>query len=51
MAAARQASLPKASQLDYQADRFRVAITDLEQGRREQALDSQVLLPLTVNYR
>ena len=39
-----------ASQLGYQAHQLRVTLTDLEQGRREQALIEQVLLPLTVNY-
>jgi hypothetical protein len=42
--------LREATQLGYQAHRLRVALTDLEHGRREQALIEQVLLPLTVNY-
>ncbi len=42
--------LREVSQLGYLAYRLRVTLTDLEQGRREQALTEQVLLPLTVNY-
>ena len=42
--------LIEASQLGYQADQVRVAITDLEQGRREQTLIEQVLNPLMANY-
>src|SRR5438067_1961705 len=41
--------LREATQLGCQAHRFRVALTNLEQGRREQALIEQMLLPLTVN--
>ena len=36
--------LREASQLGYQAHQLRVTLTDLEQGRREQALIEQVLL-------
>ena len=42
--------LHEAAQLGYQTARLRVAITDLEQGRREQALKEQVLLPLMASY-
>jgi len=42
--------LLEASQLGYQAHQLRVTLTDLEQGRREQTLDSQVLRPLMANY-
>jgi len=42
--------LREVSQLGYLAHRLRVTLTDLEQGRREQVLTEQVLLPLTVNY-
>ena len=42
--------LREATQLGYSLDRFRVTITDLEQGRREQTLKKQVLEPLTATY-
>ncbi len=42
--------LREATQLGYQANRFRVALTDLEQGRRGLALIEKVLLRLRVNY-
>ncbi|GCE15453.1 hypothetical protein [Tengunoibacter tsumagoiensis] len=42
--------LREASQFGYPAHHFRVAITDLEQGRREQVLTEQVLSPLAANH-
>jgi hypothetical protein len=42
--------LREVSRLGYLAYRLRVALTDLEQGRREQALGSQVLRPLMDNH-
>ena len=36
--------------LGYHADRLRVAVTDLEQGRREQILKEQVLEPLMAGH-
>jgi hypothetical protein len=42
--------LSEAAQLGYPARGFRVAITDLEQGRREQVLNEQVFAPLIANY-
>ena len=42
--------LREATQLGYQADRLRVTITDLEQGRREQALKKHVLGGLMASY-
>src|SRR5215471_199912 len=41
--------LREVSQLGYLAQRLRVTLTDLEQGRREQTLDAQVLRPLMDN--
>jgi hypothetical protein len=42
--------LREVSRLGYMAHRPRVTFTDFEQGRREQALDSQVLRPLMDNH-
>jgi len=42
--------LREAAQLGYSAGRLRVAITDLEQGRREHVLTAHVLTPLTAAY-
>jgi hypothetical protein len=42
--------LHNVSQLGYHTHRLRVALTDLEQGRREQTLITQVLQPLTTTY-
>ncbi len=42
--------LREATHLGYPVHGMRVAITDLEQGRREQALNVQVLEPLATNY-
>ncbi len=42
--------LRAASQLGYQAQRLRVTLTDLEHGRREQALAEQVLKPLLASH-
>jgi hypothetical protein len=42
--------LREATQHGYSLDRFRVTITDLEQGRREQTLKKQVLEPLMATY-
>jgi hypothetical protein len=42
--------LREVSRLGYQAHRLRVTLTDLEQGRREQTLDAQVLRPLMANH-
>ncbi len=42
--------LREATQLGYSLERFRVTITDLEQGRREQTLKKQVLEPLMATY-
>lgn len=36
--------------LGYHADRLRIAVTDLEQGRREQILKEQVLEPLMAGH-
>jgi hypothetical protein len=41
--------LREATQAGYSVDRFRVTITDLEQGRRESILKAHVLEPLMVN--
>ena len=38
------------SHLGYQAHRLRVTLTDLDHGRREHALDSQVLKPLMASH-
>jgi hypothetical protein len=42
--------LREAARLGYVADRLRVAVTDLEQGRREPMLKEQVLAPLMASY-
>jgi hypothetical protein len=42
--------LREVSRLGYQTHRLRVTLTDLEQGRREQTLDAQVLKPLMANH-
>jgi hypothetical protein len=42
--------LREISRLGYQAHRLRVTLTDLEHGRREQALTQQVLTPLMANH-
>lgn len=42
--------LREVSRLGYLAHHLRVTLTDLEQGRREQVLDAQVLKPLMVNH-
>jgi hypothetical protein len=42
--------LQEAARLGYHAHRFRVAITDLEDGQRTQTLEEQVLAPLTASY-
>jgi len=42
--------LHEAAHLGYQAHRIRVALTDLEQGRREHILTKQVLMPLLARY-
>jgi hypothetical protein len=42
--------LRSASELGYQAHQLRVTLTDLENGLREQTIDSQVFKPLMVNY-
>ena len=42
--------LREVSRLGYMTHRLRVTLTDLEQGRREQALVSQVLRPLMDNH-
>jgi hypothetical protein len=42
--------LREATQLGYPVHRFRVAIPNLEQGRREQAPNEHVLSPLTANH-
>lgn len=42
--------LHEAARLGYHADRLCVAVTDLEQGRRQQALADQVLAPLAAAF-
>jgi len=42
--------LREVSHLGYQAYRLRVTLTDLERGRWEQTLDSQVLKPLMASH-
>src|SRR5262249_36553497 len=42
--------LREMSRLGYQAHRLRIALTDLEQGRREQTLIEQVCKPLMAQY-
>jgi hypothetical protein len=42
--------LQAADQLGCRIERVRVAITDLDQGRREQALDAEVLRPLRADH-
>jgi hypothetical protein len=42
--------LQEAARLGYLAHRFRIAITDLEDGQRTQALEKQVLAPLAASY-
>ncbi|MBV9228377.1 MAG: hypothetical protein JOZ18_03615 [Chloroflexi bacterium] len=42
--------LREATPFGYPAHGFRVAITDLEEGRREQVLTEQVLSPLAANH-
>jgi hypothetical protein len=42
--------LGEAGRLGYVVTRIRVALTDLEQGRRERALAEQVVGPLTARY-
>jgi hypothetical protein len=41
--------LREASQLGYQAHQLRITLTDLDKGRREETLVSQVLTPLMAN--
>jgi hypothetical protein len=42
--------LQEAARLGYHAHQLRVAITDLEEGRRTQALEEQALAPLVASY-
>jgi hypothetical protein len=42
--------LQEAARLGYHAHQFRIAITDLEDGQRTQALKEQVLAPLAASY-
>jgi hypothetical protein len=42
--------MEESAQLGYQIAGMRVALTDLEQGRREQVLDAQVLEPLRADF-
>ena len=42
--------LREVSRLGYRTHQLRVTLTDLEQGRRKQTLDAQVLGPLMANY-
>jgi hypothetical protein len=42
--------LHEAARLGYHVDSVRVAITNLEHGRRDQTLDEEILAPLRANY-